>query len=68
MSNILEVLQSAQANVENMRILGFGLIPLVEAQLGNAIGLLEKGYPLDTDVDGILKHATVEYLPKYDGQ
>ncbi len=62
--SILEALENANANLDNLKTLGMGLFPLVKAQLNNAVVLLEKGYSLDEEVEPLLdKYGSVENVP-----
>jgi len=66
--SILETLQNAQMNLQNVRVIGVGIIPLlpvIQNQLNNAIGLLEKGYSLDEEVEPLLEeYGDVESVPE----
>lgn len=53
---ILEALQNANYNLDNVSKLGMGFIPLVKSQLNNAIVLLEKGYNLYDEVEPLLEN------------
>lgn len=66
---ILEALENAQLNLRNVRVVGIMLLPLVQAQLDNAVGLLCKGYDLDDEVEPLLdQYVSVENVPqKSDG-
>lgn len=62
---ILESLQNANYNVDNVKKLGIALLPLVKAQLNNAVVLLEKGYDLDDEVEPLLEqYGNVENVPE----
>lgn len=62
---ILEALQNANYNVDNVKKLGIALLPLVKAQLNNAVVLLEKGYDLDDEVEPLLaQYGSVENVPE----
>ena len=43
---ILEALENANYNLDNLRSIGIGILPLIQSQLGNAIVLLDKGYKI----------------------
>lgn len=63
--SILETLQNAKINlVDNA---GFPPIQAIgRNQLVNALTLLEKGYPLETEIDPILEaHPNPESAPEY---
>lgn len=61
---ILEALQNANHNIDNIKFMGTALIPLVKRQLNNAVVLLEKGYPLDQEVEPLLEEfGDVENVP-----
>lgn len=63
--SILEALQNANMNIDNVKALGMGLLPLVKGQLNNAVVLLEKGYGLDEEVEPLLeKYGSVENVPQ----
>lgn len=63
MANILETLQNAQINLIENKNTPFGFF-LGKLQLENAIGLLEKGYSLNDDVDNLLEQfETVDKVP-----
>lgn len=65
--SIIEALLNAKANVDNIKIVGVGLIPLIKEQLNNAIELLEKGYDIYTEVEPLLeKYGGVENVPEID--
>lgn len=62
--SILEALQNASANLDNVRKLGPVVLPLAKSQLDNAIGLLEKGYSIDDEVDPLLEeYGSVDAVP-----
>ena len=65
---ILEALQNANYNLDNVKKLGMALLPLVKDQLNNAVVLLEKGYSIDTEVEPILEeYGNVDSVPEKDG-
>lgn len=66
---ILEALQNARENLKNVPKLPM-LIGLVEAQMHNAVYLLEQGYPLETLVEPLLEEwgGKVEDVPEYMGE
>ncbi len=62
---ILEALQNAKYNLNNLKLVGLGFLPLVESQLNNATVLLEKGYDLYDEVEPLLeKYGDVENVPE----
>ena len=65
MTTILAALQNADYNLQN------GKIPfqveIAKAQLHNAVTLLEKNYPLEAEMDGLLsEYPNIEDAPQYD--
>jgi len=65
--SILEALQNANYNLDNLKTMGIGMLPLVKEQLNNAVILLEKGYGIDEEVEPLLeKHGDVEKVPELD--
>lgn len=63
--SILEALQNANYNLNNVETLGIGLIPLIKDQLNNAIILLEKGYDINDEVEPLLeKYNNIENVPE----
>lgn len=63
--SILEALQNASANLDNVRKIGPMILPLAKSQLDNAIGLLEKGYSINDQVDPLLEeYGSVEAVPE----
>ena len=61
---ILEALQNANHNIDNVKVLGMGILPLVKDQLNNAVTLLEKGYDVDTEVEPLLEqYGDVDSVP-----
>ena len=64
---ILEALQNANYNLDNLKAMGIGMLPLVKGQLNNATVLLEKGYSIWTEVEPLLeKWGSVEDVPELD--
>lgn len=62
---ILEGLQNANINLDNLKTMGMTLFPLVKIQLNNAVILLEKGYDLEDEVEPLLeKYGDVEKVPE----
>jgi len=62
---ILEALQNANMNLDNVVVLGVRLVPLVKSQLNNAVVLLEKGYLLEDQVEPLLeKYGDVDNVPE----
>lgn len=63
--SILEALQNANMNIDNVKTLGMGLLPLLKSQLNNAVTLLEKGYGLYEEVEPLLeKYGDVDSVPE----
>lgn len=63
--SILEALQNAEMNLENVKRLGVAILPLAQSQLHNAVALLEKGYSVDEEVEPLLdKYGSVENVPE----
>lgn len=63
--SILEALQNANMNLDNVKTLGIAILPLAKAQLHNAVTLLEKGYGLDEEVEPLIdKYGSVEEVPE----
>ncbi len=61
---ILEALQNANYNLDNVEKMGIQFIPFVKSQLNNAVTLLEKNYGLEELVEPLLeKHGKVENVP-----
>ena len=52
---ILEALQNANYNLDNVKRMGMAFIPMVKGQLNNAVVLLEKGYDLYDEVEPLLE-------------
>lgn len=64
---ILEALQNANYNLDNVRKIGIALLPLVKEQLNNAVALLEKGYDIHTEVEPLLeKYGDIDSVPEKD--
>ena len=64
-ASVLEALQNAEINIENVKRLGVGILPLAQGQLHNAVALLEKGYGIYDEVEPLLeKYGTVENVPE----
>ena len=62
---ILEALQNANLNLDNVATLGMAVLPLAKEQLNNAVTLLEKGYELHEEVDPLLeKYGDVYNVPE----
>ena len=65
MATILEALQNANYNIDNVKRVGIALLPLVKGQLNNAVVLLEKGYDLEDEVEPLLeKYGNVDDVPE----
>ena len=61
---ILEALQNANHNLDNLKIMGMTFLPIVKGQLNNAIVLLEKGYDLNELVEPLIAaYGDVENVP-----
>jgi len=61
---ILEALQNANMNLDNLKMMGIGFLPLPKEQLNNAVVLLEKGYELGDEVGALLEeYGNVENVP-----
>ena len=61
---ILDTLESVKYNLDNLRSIGIGILPLIQGQLSNAIALLEKGYGIDDEVEPLLeKYSDVDAVP-----
>lgn len=64
---ILEALQNANYNLDNVKIMGLAFLPIVKGQLNNATILLEKGYDLHEEVEPLLeKYGDVDSVPDKD--
>ncbi len=65
MATILEALQNAKYNLVDNGKNGFA-VSIGQNQLSNAVTLLEKDYPLDTEVEDIVEaHGSVDEAPYY---
>lgn len=63
--SILEALQNAEMNLQNVKLLGMGILPLAQSQLHNAVALLDKGYSINDEVEPLLeKYGDVENVPE----
>ena len=51
---ILEALENANYNLDNLKIMGMGVLPLIKEQLNNAIVLLNKVYEFYEEVEPLL--------------
>ena len=61
---VIEALQNAEANMENVKVLGLAILPLAQSQLHNAVELLDKGYSIDDEVEPLLaEYGSVENVP-----
>ena len=66
---VLEALQNANFNIDNVKVLGPAFLPLVKDQLNNAVVLLEKGYSLHDEVEPLLeRYGDVDSVPVIDSQ
>ena len=64
-ATILEALQGADYNIDNVNKIGLALLPLVKEQLHNATILIEKGYDVYDEVEPLLeKYGDVENVPE----
>lgn len=62
---ILECLQNANMNLDNVKLLGVAFVPMVKSQLNNGVVLLEKGYDLEELVEPLLEeYGDVENVPE----
>ena len=67
MASIIEALQNANYNLENVKRVGIVLLPMVKEQLNNATVLLEKGYNIWTEVEPLIERwGSVEAVPEID--
>jgi hypothetical protein len=65
MATILECLQNAEFNLNNVKFLGIAVVPMVQSQLHNATALLEKGYGLDVEIEPLLEtYGSVDKVPE----
>jgi hypothetical protein len=63
--SIIEALQNAEINIENVKRIGLAILPLAQWQLHNAIVLLDKGYSIHDEVESLLeKYGDVENVPE----
>lgn len=66
---ILEALQNANYNLDNIKVMGMAFLPMVKSQLNNATVLLEKGYALYDEVEPLLeKYGDVDSVPDKDDE
>lgn len=64
--SIMETLQNANYNMDNLKSMPM-LLPMVKAQLNNAVTLLDKGYDIWEEVEPLLeKYGSVENVPEKD--
>jgi len=62
--SIIEALQCAEINIENVKRIGLAILPMAQEQLHNAIVLLDKGYGIHDEVEPMLeKYGDVENVP-----
>jgi len=67
MTTILESLENAKYNLDNIPKAGSFAIPIIKEQLQNSIILLEKGYPIHTDMDKLLdKYPDLTKAPEHE--
>jgi hypothetical protein len=65
MSSIIEALQNAEINIENVKRIGLAILPMAQEQLHNAIVLLDKGYSIHDEVEPLLgKYGDAEDVPE----
>lgn len=63
---ILEALENADINLDNVKVLGMGLLPMAQKQLHNARILLEKGYGVNDEVEPLLiEFGCVDDVPDF---
>jgi len=62
MTTILEALQNAEANIDNIKRIGLVAANIAKLQLHNAITLLDKGFELDADIEQILEESEVDKI------
>lgn len=61
--SVLEALQNAQFNLKNLARMP-ALLPLVQAQINNAVILLEKGYSIEDEVETLIEqYGGIENVP-----
>ena len=61
---ILEALQNANCNLDNIEKVGLVLLPLVKEQLNNGVSLLVKGYDINDEVEPLLDlYGDIENVP-----
>ena len=61
---ILEALQGANHNLDNIMAIGIEILPLIKDQLNNAVTLLEKDYSLYDEIEPLLEeYGNVESVP-----
>lgn len=64
---ILEALQNSLYNLNQASRMPALFIPLASEQLRNAVGLLERGYPLSTEVEPLLeRYDSVDDVPTFE--
>ncbi|MFP4527704.1 MAG: hypothetical protein ACLFQX_04075 [Candidatus Kapaibacterium sp.] len=67
-TTIFEALQNADMNLQNADKAPL-FLSLAQAQLHNAVALLEKGYGLDAEIDPLLmEHECVEEVPENESE
>lgn len=52
---ILEALQNAELNIDNVSVIGVSILPIAKQQLHNAVTLLEKGYGTEDMIEPLLE-------------
>ena len=67
MTTVLECLQNARCNLDNIKETGLPLFPLALSQFDNAMAFLVKGYPIDFDMETLFdKYEDLTNLPEYE--
>jgi len=63
-TTVLEGLQNAEVNIENVKKIGLVILPLAQDQLHHAVTLLEKGYSINDEIEPLLeKYSRIENVP-----
>ena len=61
---IIEALENAEMNLENIKRIGLVILPMIQEQLHNAVVLLDKGYDIEDEVEPLLEqYGSVEDVP-----
>lgn len=62
---IIEALQNANYNLDNVKTIGMVILPLAKEQLNNAVELLQKGYGLEDEVEPLLEeYGSIDNVPE----